>query len=155
VAEQLDGETSKTVRVVRTTSFTEGFASLLAYDPRASAAENAVTMSELADGVDTGEVTQAVRASSSRVGPIAEGDWLGLNGDGVCVVRATMAEAATALLGELLTPSHELVTVVEGDGATVAATRRITAWLAAERPSVSVEVHQGGQPHYPYLFGVE
>jgi dihydroxyacetone kinase-like predicted kinase len=112
-------------------------------------------MSELAEGVDTGEVTRAVRASSSRVGPIAEGDWLGLDGDGVCVVRPTMAEAATALLDELVTARHELLTVVEGDGATPAATRRITAWLAAERPSVSVEVHEGGQPHYPYLFGAE
>jgi DAK2 domain fusion protein YloV len=155
VAEQLDGETTKTVRVVRTTSFTEGFASLLAYDPRASAVENARAMSEQAEGVDTGEVTRAVRASSSRAGPIAEGDWLGLDGNGVRVVRPTMAEAATALLDELLTARHELVTVVEGDGATAAATRRITAWLAAERPSVSVEVHQGGQPHYPYLFGAE
>jgi DAK2 domain fusion protein YloV len=155
VAEQLDGESTKTVRVVRTTSFTEGFASLLAYDPQATAAENAASMSELADGVTTGEVTRAVRASSSRAGPIAAGDWLGLAGDGVRVVRPTMAEAATALLDELVTPGHELVTVIEGDGATAAATRRITAWLAAERPSVAVEVHEGGQPHYPYLFGVE
>ena len=155
VAEQLNGESTKTVKVVRTTSFTEGFAALLAYDPQATAAENAESMSELAEGVETGEVTRAVRASSSRAGPIAEGDWLGLDSDGVRVVWPTMAEAATALLAELVTERHELVTVVEGDGANAAATRRITEWLAAERPSVSVEVHEGGQPHYPYLFGVE
>ena len=34
-------------------------------------------------------------------------------------------------------------------------TRRVTQWLAEERPGVVVEVHHGGQPLYPYLFGVE
>jgi len=45
--------------------------------------------------------------------------------------------------------------VIEGEGATPANTRRITQWLAEERPGVAVEVHHGGQPLYPYLFGVE
>ena len=47
------------------------------------------------------------------------------------------------------------MTVIEGEGATPANTRRITEWLAEERPDVTVEVHHGGQPLYPYLFGVE
>ena len=29
------------------------------------------------------------------------------------------------------------------------------AWLDEHRPDVTVEVHRGGQPLYPYLFGVE
>jgi len=34
-------------------------------------------------------------------------------------------------------------------------TDAVRAWLAEERPDVQVEVHRGGQPLYPYLFGVE
>ena len=41
------------------------------------------------------------------------------------------------------------------DGATSATTRWITEWLGEERPGVAVEVHHGGQPLYPYLFGIE
>ena len=67
----------------------------------------------------------------------------------------TAAEAATSLLAVLVTSGHELLTVIEGDGATAADTRRITEWMAKERPDVAVEVHGGGQPHYPYLFGAE
>ena len=49
----------------------------------------------------------------------------------------------------------EIVTVIEGEGATPADTRRITEWLAEHRPDVSAEVHHGGQPLYPYLVSVE
>ncbi|MGH2476323.1 MAG: hypothetical protein ACRDIL_13765 [Candidatus Limnocylindrales bacterium] len=31
----------------------------------------------------------------------------------------------------------------------------MTEWLDEHRPEVSAEVHHGGQPLYPYLFGIE
>jgi dihydroxyacetone kinase-like predicted kinase len=70
-------------------------------------------------------------------------------------VAPTAADAACALLDVLVTDDHEIVTVIEGEGATAADTRRITEWLDDNRPGVSPEVHHGGQPLYPYLFGVE
>jgi DAK2 domain fusion protein YloV len=155
VAEQVDTQTSKTVVVVPTKGITEGFAALLAYDPEADAEENAAEMLEAADNVVAGEVTQAVRASSCDLGPIAEGDWLGLGRDGIRSVEAQLPDAATVLLEVLVTDRHEIVTIIEGEGASPAHTRRITEWLAEHRPSTTAEVHHGGQPLYPYLFGIE
>jgi dihydroxyacetone kinase-like predicted kinase len=34
-------------------------------------------------------------------------------------------------------------------------TDELRAWMAEHHPGVDVEVHRGGQPLYPYLFGVE
>ena len=31
----------------------------------------------------------------------------------------------------------------------------MTEWLAERHPEISVEVHHGGQPLYPYLLSVE
>ena len=47
------------------------------------------------------------------------------------------------------------MTVIEGEGAHAADTRRIVEWLADERPGTASEVHHGGQPVYPYLFSIE
>jgi len=47
------------------------------------------------------------------------------------------------------------VTVIEGDGAHAADTRRILEWLSEQRPDITAEVHHGGQPLYPYLLGIE
>jgi DAK2 domain fusion protein YloV len=155
VAQQVDEHTTKTVHVVPTKGITEGFAALLAYDPEAESEQNAAEMAEAAENVVAGEVTQAVRDSSCDVGPIAEGDWLGIARDGIRAVEGDLGAAAIRLLAELVLPSHEIVTVIEGDGASVATTRHLTEWLAEHRPAATAEVHHGGQPLYPYLFGIE
>ena len=45
--------------------------------------------------------------------------------------------------------------IIEGEGSSQANTRRITEHLADEHPQIEVEVHHGGQPLYPFYFGVE
>jgi dihydroxyacetone kinase-like predicted kinase len=141
--------------VVPTHNITEGFASLLAYDPQATAADNAEAMVEASAHVVTGEITRAVRESSCDKGPIADGDYIGIGPDGIVAIADGVAEACTELLGELVTDDHEIVTIIEGDGASAAYTRQITEWLADNRPDVDAEIHHGGQPLYPYLFGIE
>jgi len=155
VAEAVQGLTDKKVRVVRTTSVAEGFAALMAYDPEASADENQASMLEAASKVVPGEVTRAVRPSDSPAGPIQQGDWLGLSRDGIVAVEASVEEAACTLLGKLLSDQHEIVTLIEGEGAKPADTRAITEWLREHHPAISAEVHHGGQPLYPYLLSIE
>jgi uncharacterized protein len=155
VAEQVDAHTGRTVRVVPTRGIAEGFAALMSYDPEAGADENAKEMTALASNVLAGEVTRAVRDSTSDVGPIAEGDYLGMTSDGILAVEQTQAAAGCRLLELLVTDEHEIVTVIEGEGSTPADTRAITEWLDEHHPEASVEVHHGGQPLYPYLFGIE
>ena len=156
VAEQLAALTSKTVVVVPTRSMPEALAALVVYDPEAGAAANAAGMSDAAASVATGEVTQAVRDTTSDVGAISAGDWIGLvRGDGIVSVSGSLVGAATALLDQLVTPDREIVTIISGADATAKHTDALQSWLAEHRPDVDVEVHAGAQPLYPYLFGVE
>ena len=155
VAERVDAESSKTVSVVPTRSVPEGFASLLAYDPESEAQPNAAAMTEIAGSVVVGEVTRAVRATSTPVGDVDEGDWIGLDRNGVRAIESDVVAAAIALLAALTSPEHEILTIIEGEGAGDAETRAITEWLHSARPGVEAEIHHGGQEHYPYLFGIE
>jgi len=155
VAEQVQSQTEKIVRVVPTRGITEGFAALVAYDPEAGCAENADEMTDAAANVVAGEVTRAVRDSSSDAGLIKEGDYLGISRAGIVAVDADLGGAAIALLTKLVTDDHEIVTIIEGDGCTPAATRAVTEWLGDAHPDIDPEVHHGGQPLYPFLFGVE
>ncbi|HLN17774.1 MAG TPA: DAK2 domain-containing protein [Acidimicrobiales bacterium] len=154
VAEQVDALCEKSVRVVRTGSIVEGFAALLAYDPAAGVEENEKEMTASACRVVPAEVTRAVRDAETDAGDVREGDWIGLSRSGVVAVADTVVGATCGVIEHLL-DEHELVTLIEGEGATAADTRRITGWLADEHPDVAVEVHHGGQPLYPYLLGIE
>lgn len=155
VAEQVDALVDQTVTVVPTDTIVEGFAALLSYDPDESAAQNARTMSESASHVLAAEVTRAVRDTTTDVGDVHVGDWIGLSERGVRAVADSPERAANLLLSDLIGPSHELVTIIEGEGSAPATTRRITEYLADAFPALHVEVHHGGQPLYPYLFGIE
>jgi len=140
---------------VPTGSIVEGFAALLAYDPAATVDENVEAMAASAQRVLPAEVTRAVRDTDSEIGPVHEGDWIGLSRDGLVSVADSLPVATISLLARLLNDDHELVTIIEGEGAHAADTRRITEWLHEERPGVATEVHHGGQPLYPYLLGIE
>jgi DAK2 domain fusion protein YloV len=156
VAQQIDALTTKDVRVVPTCSMPEALACLVSYDPEASAESNARNMTMAAEAVATGEVTQAVRDTQTDAGQVTEGDWIGIvRGDGIVAIAGTLASASTQLLDHLIGDSGELLTIITGSDATPAQTDQISAWVSEHRPDVAIEVHAGGQPLYPYLFGVE
>jgi DAK2 domain fusion protein YloV len=155
VAEQVDALVDKTVRVVATGSIVEGFAALLAYDPAAEATENVTTMSESAARVVPAEITRAVRDTTTDVGEVHDGDYIGVSRDGVVSIADSAVMATRLLLSRLVEAHHELITLIEGEGATAGDTRLISSWLEEEYPEVALEVHHGGQPLYPYLLGIE
>ena len=156
VANQLASLTKKRVAVVPTCSMPEALAALVHYDPEADAATNAAAMNAAIAGVATGEVTFAVRDTTSDIGSITAGHAIGLmRGDGVVATSPDVFECVTALLDQLVTPERELVTIITGVDADAVVTSKIVEWLSANRADAAVEVHRGGQPLYPYLFGVE
>jgi DAK2 domain fusion protein YloV len=156
VAEQAASFTGKVARVVPACSIPEALAALVAYDPDVGADENAKRMTDAMRGVAAGEVTRAVRAAATAAGPVEVGDWLGLvQGDGIVAVASSAVAAAITTLDRLVTDRHELVTLIHGEDVSPAELEALRDWLQVARPGVEVEVHDGGQPVYPFLFGAE
>ena len=156
VANKINELTKKDVRVVPTCSMPEALAALVAYDPEASAEHNESQMSRAASSVATGEVTQAVRDTNSDAGQVKAGDFIGLvRGDGVVAVAKNLETVCHDLIAKLISPGRELLTIITGDGATSQSTESLVAHIASVYPQITCEVHFGGQPLYPYLFGVE
>ena len=70
-------------------------------------------------------------------GEVHEGDFIGVSRDGVVAVSDNIVVCTRLLLSRLLEPTHELLTLIEGEGARVADTRRIEEWLSEEYPDVA------------------
>jgi len=75
-----------------------------------------------------------VRDTVTDAGEVHEGDFIGISRDGVVAVSDNIVVCTRLLLSRLLNSTHELVTLIEGDGARVADTRRIEEWLTEEYP---------------------
>ena len=152
VAEQVDAHSDKVVRVVPHPGHRRGLRRPHGLRPRGAGRRE-----RQGDGLAVGQRggrrgdPGGARLDHARPAPIAEGDYLGIARDGIKAVAGSAAEAACGLLDVLVTEDHEIVTIIEGEGATAADTRQITEWLDEHRPDVSAEVHHGGQPLYPYL----
>jgi len=155
VAEQVDDLCDRRVEVVPTHAVVEALTALVAYDPQASVDANVSAMHEAVERVRTGEVTQAVRDSTANGEKISAGEWLGITREGICVTAPSAAEAAIALVDRLIDDDSELVTLLFGADAHAADRARLVEHLADAHPKVEVEVHEGDQPLYPFLVGVE
>jgi hypothetical protein len=155
VARQVDALTTKQVTVVPTNSVPEALAVLVEYDPNAPLDANDAAMQRALEHVKTGEVTRAVRDAVSDGGRITAGDWIALTRDGIVGATRSPADAVCKLLAQLVDDDSEIVTVLVGSDAPATETQRIREHIEFAFPHVEVEFHEGGQPLYPYLVGVE
>jgi uncharacterized protein len=143
------------VHVVPTRSPVQGLAAVAVHDPERSPADDAIAMSTAAASTRWGEVTSAVREAQTMAGPCRAGDVLGLVEGEVVVVGADVAAVAAQVADRLLGVGGELLTLVLGADADPALGEAVAATVAVTHPATEVEVHVGGQPHYPVLLGVE
>jgi dihydroxyacetone kinase-like predicted kinase len=152
-AEQAADHSSKTVRVVPTTSLQAGLAAIVAFDPSREADANAAEMREAVEAVATGAVTLASRDVDLNGVEVRKGKWLGL-ADGEPVAGGeTFDEVARAVLDRLLAEPRGVLTLLTGEEPP--ALEALLAGLAAEHPELELDVHDGGQPHYPLLLSAE
>ncbi len=155
VAEQVGGQTDVPVRVLPTRSIVGGMAALIAYDPEADLEANGEAMSEALAHLVQGEVTRAVRDTTAEGFEIHDGDWLGLAQGTIVAVESDSVAAAAGVVSSLATEDHEICTVVVGADASEGEASTLEAQIALSHPNLEVEIHEGGQPLYPFIIGVE
>jgi len=152
-AEQAADHATKIVRVVPTRSMQAGLSALVAFDPAARADKNSEAMAATLEGIATGAVTVASRDVQLDGVSVRKGKWLGF-ADGLPVAGGeTFDEVARAVVSSLLAQPRGLLTLLTGDDAP--ALDALLAELAASYPELELEVHEGGQPHYPLLLAAE
>jgi DAK2 domain fusion protein YloV len=152
-AEQAAEHATKEVRVVPTRSLQAGLAALVAFDPFRTASENADAMREAVDAVATGAVTIASRDVQLNGVSVESGKWLGLAEGDAVAGGDTFAEVAEAVLDRILGEPRGVLTLLTGEDAPEL--EPLLAWIRARHPELELEVHEGGQPHYPLLLAAE
>jgi DAK2 domain fusion protein YloV len=152
-AEQAVSLASKAVTVVRTESMQAGLAALIAFNPDKPAAENAAGMRDAAARVVTGAVTIASREVRLNGRAVGKGEYLGLVGEEPFTGGGEFEPVAGAVLARLLAEPREVVTLLTG--ADQPDVSELVAALERTDPELEIEVHEGGQPHYPLLVSAE
>lgn len=143
------------VAVLPTYAQVQGLAALSVHDPGLGFDEDVVGMSTAAAGVRHGAITIATEPGITMAGPCTTGDVLGVVSGEFAIVGSDLAAVARDVVGRLLGPGSELVTLVAGVGATDGLVESVTTGVRDERVDVDVVVYDGGQENYPLFIAVE
>ncbi len=148
-------EDERRITVIPSKTIPQGMAAAFAFQEDESAETNREQMLEAISRVQSGQVTHAVRDTQYDELDIKAGNYIGIYNSKIVATDESMLHACEGLLGQMMESGDEVVTVLEGEEADAEITSSLVAWLEEQYPDAEVEVHQGGQPVYYYLFSVE
>nr|WP_242589860.1 DAK2 domain-containing protein [Enterococcus sp. DIV0660C] len=143
------------VAVVPSRTISQGLTAMLSFNDQASLEENKATMTDVLSSVISGQVTHAIRNTSIDGVEIVEGDFLGMIDGKIVISNPDILATSLATLKQMINEDTEIVTILAGEGGTVAQAEELAATLTEKYPDLEIEIHQGDQPVYPYLFSAE
>ena len=148
--------TDREITVIPTRTIPQGLSSMLAFDPDASAAENADAMMMAAEGVSTGTVTFAARDSEFGGFKITEGDTMGLTNRKLEFVGDTPVRAAYKVARALMSKHTSFITLIYGEGVSEEDANEAMRLIRNKAgDDVEISLVNGGQPVYYFILSVE
>jgi dihydroxyacetone kinase-like predicted kinase len=145
----------KQVRIVPTKSIPQGIAALSAFTFSEDLDTNAAGMAEAAKGARTGEVTRAVRDATIGGVAVRSGAVIGLLDDVLTVSGSDSIAVALDLLAAMGAGDAELITLYTGADTAAADAASAGERVQEQYPDATVEIVDGGQPHYDFILSVE
>ncbi|MNH81289.1 DAK2 domain protein [compost metagenome] len=149
----LEGERS--VTVIPSKSIPQGIAAAFAFQEDESIQINTDSMLAAVGHVKTGQVTYAVRDTHFDDLEIKAGHYIGIEDSKIVSTEEGLIQTCESLLQKMLVSGDEILTILTGEEASKDDTLLLLSWLRENYPDAEVEIHEGGQPIYYYLFSVE
>ncbi|NQX43863.1 DAK2 domain-containing protein [Paenibacillus tritici] len=151
--ELLEGE--RDITVIPSKSIPQGISAAFAFQEDDSVDANTSNMLEAIAQVKSGQVTNAVRDTVIEDLEIKSGQYIGIESSKIVAAADELLAVSQQLLTSMLVNGDEIVTVLTGADTEADVTEALGSWLEETYPQVEVEIHEGGQPLYYYLFSVE
>ncbi|MBS4198916.1 DAK2 domain-containing protein [Bacillus sp. FJAT-49732] len=154
-AEQAAEMAQEEVVVVPTKTVPQGLAAVLAFNPTQSLEKNGQGMEEAISAIKTGQITFAVRDTNIDGLQIAKGDYMGINDGKIVETNKDLVKAAYHLLTNMIDEDSEILTVIYGEDTKQSELDQLLELINENYEDIEVEVHNGNQPLYHFIFSVE
>lgn len=145
----------KEIIIIPTKTVPQGISALIAFETESSVEENEAAMTEMMNGVKTGEVTYAVRDTSIDGKQIRVNDIMGIDDDGIQEVGKDVQEVTMGLLRSMVDEDSELICIYYGEETPEEKALELSKKAEELYPDCEVQVEYGGQPIYYFLLSVE
>ena len=143
------------VSVIPTKTVPQGLAAAIAFNPEADVEMNEHAMKAAAATVKSGQVTYAVRDTSIDGVEIKKDEHMAIAEKKIVSSSPSSLEAAKRLVDALIDAGDEIVTILTGEGSSASDVEALTSYIESVNDEIEIEVHDGKQPLYSYIFSVE
>jgi uncharacterized protein len=154
-AEQASQLSEKQVFVVPSQTLPQGISSVLAYNPEMDVDYNVKRMTDALNHVKTGQVTYAVRDATTNGHKIEEGEIMGISDGEIVCHEKDINDTAMKLIDSMISEDDGVITVFYGEGISEKDAQAVADMIEEKYDDFDVELHNGGQPVYSYIFSVE
>jgi len=143
------------IRVLKTKSIGQGYASLMVFDNTQEMDDNVEAMSEIIANMTTGELTYSVRDTEMNGVKIAKGDFIGITKGKIVVSLPDRVEAIHGLLDQIIKETSEIVTLFYGKDVSEDEIKEVKKYIQSLNEDLEIEVINGKQDIYAYIVAVE
>ncbi|MBQ9988447.1 MAG: DAK2 domain-containing protein [Clostridia bacterium] len=145
----------KRVEVLRTVSIPQGIGAAIAFDPEASPENNIEAMTESMENVHSCLITYAVRDTQLNGQEISEGDILGIYDGDLRLAGKEIDAVVLEMLEQIVQDTHDTISMFYGADVQEEDAQLLSEKIEQAFPDCEVQVYDGGQPLYYYIFGIE
>ncbi|MFF3021598.1 DAK2 domain-containing protein [Gottfriedia sp. NPDC057948] len=154
-AEQAASVADCNVAVVKSKTVPQGMSALLSFNPTTSLDENKSGMQDALKTVKTGQITYAVRDTEIDGVEITKDHFMGILESKIVTTDANQLEAAKKLLQDMIDEDSEILTILYGQDVSDEEISKLVEFAEESFDHLEVEVHNGNQPLYSYIFSIE
>ena len=147
--------TVKKVAVIPAKTVPQGLSAMLRLVGDADFDHVVSEMNESITEVETGEVTVATRTVEINGVDVKSGEVIALLNGKLVNASPTLEEAVEGLLESAGTDDRERITIFYGANIAKNDVNRIADDIRNKYPNHELEVHEGAQPHYQFIFMIE
>jgi uncharacterized protein len=154
-AEQAADVSDEEIYVIPSKTVPQGLSALLAFNPAGDVKTNEAAMLEALKHVKTGQITFAVRDTQIDGLEIEKDDFMGIAEGKIVVKSKEKGQVAEELLSKMLDEDSEILTILYGEDVSEQEVNELVQYVEENYEDVEVEIHNGKQPLYSFIFAIE
>jgi DAK2 domain fusion protein YloV len=154
-AQQAAEVSDEEIYVIPSKTVPQGLSALLAFNPSTDLESNEAAMNEALKHVKTGQITFAVRDTQIDGLEIEKDDFMGIAEGKIVVKNKNKAKVAEELLSQMLDEDSEILTIIYGEDVSEDEVTQLTQFVEDKYGNVEIEIHDGRQPLYSFIFSIE
>ncbi len=112
-------------------------------------------MEKALSDVETGQITTATRDVEIDGVKVKEGHIIALLNGKLVLSTKNLEKGCLGLFKKIDMDDYELITLFYGDTMDPEGVEEIASKIRETYPDHEVEIQEGGQPHYQFIFGIE